>query len=211
MLCNLTIAADNATFGEPEVRFSSVGPAIVMPMIIRYQRARELLYFGDTIDAKSALDLGMVNRIVPLAELRTANLRYAKRLSLISPEALYGPSVRSIAAPRPRAPATGFTPGSTLPARFIIARSYSVYLARTARCRTAVGARRVRSQWVTRCEVIRPGFRMSLACRSPKSSIAMTRTPRRCGMPISRRARKSSSQQALTRCGRLAAICRRYY
>ena len=89
MLCDLTIAADNATFGEPEVRFSSVGPAIVMPMIIGYKRARELLYFGDTIDAKNALALGMVNRVVPLAELRAASLRYATRLSLISPEALY--------------------------------------------------------------------------------------------------------------------------
>jgi enoyl-CoA hydratase len=89
MLCDLTIAADNATFGEPEVRFSSVGPAIVMPMIIGYKKARELLYFGDTIDARAALDLGMVNRVVPLAELREASLRYAKRLSLISPEALF--------------------------------------------------------------------------------------------------------------------------
>jgi enoyl-CoA hydratase/carnithine racemase len=89
MLCDLTIAADDATFGEPEVRFSSVGPAIVMPMIIGYKKARELLYFGDTIDARAALDLGLVNRVVPLAELREASLRYAKRLSLISPEALF--------------------------------------------------------------------------------------------------------------------------
>ena len=56
---------------------------------IGYKKARELLYLGDQIDAKTALDLGMVNRIVPLAELREASLRYAKRLSLISPEALY--------------------------------------------------------------------------------------------------------------------------
>ena len=90
MLCDLTIAADNATFGEPEVRFSAVGPAIVMPMIIGYKKARELLYFGDQIDAQMALDLGMINRVVPLAELRAASLKYAKRLSLISPEALYG-------------------------------------------------------------------------------------------------------------------------
>ena len=89
MLCDLTIAADNATFGEPEVRFSAVGPAIVMPMIIGYKRARELLYFGDQIDARTAFDFAMINRIVPLAELRTASLTYAKRLSLISPEALY--------------------------------------------------------------------------------------------------------------------------
>jgi len=89
MLCDLTIAADNATFGEPEIRFSAVGPAIVMPMIIGYKKARELLYFGDQIDARTALDIGMINRIVPLTELRAASLAYAKRLSLISPEALY--------------------------------------------------------------------------------------------------------------------------
>jgi enoyl-CoA hydratase/carnithine racemase len=89
MLCDLTIAADNAVFGEPEVRFSAVGPAIVMPMIIGYKKARELLYFGDTIDAATALSLGMVNRVVPLAELAAASLAWAKRLTLISPEALY--------------------------------------------------------------------------------------------------------------------------
>jgi enoyl-CoA hydratase len=89
MLCDLTIAADNATFGEPEVRFSAVGPAIVMPMIIGYKKARELLYFGDRIDAQTALELGMINRIVPLPELRQASLDYARRLSMISPEALF--------------------------------------------------------------------------------------------------------------------------
>ena len=89
MLCDLTIAADNATFGEPEIRFSSVGPAIVMPAIIGYKKARELLYFGDAIDAETARQLGMVNRVVPLAELPAASLAWAKRLSLISPEALY--------------------------------------------------------------------------------------------------------------------------
>jgi enoyl-CoA hydratase/carnithine racemase len=89
MLCDLTIAADNAVFGEPEIRFSDVGPAVVMPYIIGLKKARELLYFGDTIDAETALRLGMVNRVVPLAELREVTLRYARRLALIAPEALY--------------------------------------------------------------------------------------------------------------------------
>ncbi|MEJ0072364.1 MAG: enoyl-CoA hydratase/isomerase family protein [Pseudomonadota bacterium] len=75
MFCDLTIAADNAQFGEPEVRFSDTGPGIVMPWIIGYKRARELLYFGDMIDAKRALELGMVNRVVPLAELASATLK----------------------------------------------------------------------------------------------------------------------------------------
>lgn len=60
-----------------------------MPYIIGLKKARELLYFGDTIDAEAALRLGMVNRVVPLAELREATLKYARRLALIAPEALY--------------------------------------------------------------------------------------------------------------------------
>lgn len=89
LFCDMTIAADNALFGEPEIRFSDVGPAIVMPWIIGFKKARELLYFGDMIDAQTALELGMVNRVVPLAELEPATLRFARRLALISPEALY--------------------------------------------------------------------------------------------------------------------------
>jgi enoyl-CoA hydratase len=88
MFCDLTIAADNAQFGEPEILFSQVGPGIVMPWIIGHKRARELLYFGELIDAQTALELRMINRIVPLEELRAATLKYAKRLTLISPEAL---------------------------------------------------------------------------------------------------------------------------
>jgi enoyl-CoA hydratase len=88
MFCDLTIAADDAQFGEPEILFSQAGPGIVMPWIIGHKRARELLYFGELIDAQTALELRMINRIVPLAELRGATLKYARRLSLISPEAL---------------------------------------------------------------------------------------------------------------------------
>lgn len=89
MVCDLTIASDDALFGEPEVRFSNVGPGMVMPWFIGLKKARELLFFGDMIDAQTALDLGMINRVVPKAELETACLKFAKRLSLISPEALY--------------------------------------------------------------------------------------------------------------------------
>ena len=61
---------------------------MVMPWFIGLKRARELLFFGDMIDAKTALQFGMINRVVPAAELREATMKYAKRLSLISPEAL---------------------------------------------------------------------------------------------------------------------------
>jgi enoyl-CoA hydratase len=88
MMCDLTIASEDALFGEPEVRFSNVGPAMVMPWFIGLKKARELLYLGDMIDAATALQLGMINRVVPNQELRTATLKFAKRLALISPEAL---------------------------------------------------------------------------------------------------------------------------
>jgi enoyl-CoA hydratase/carnithine racemase len=88
MFCDLTIAADDAQFGEPEILFSQAGPGIVMPWIIGHKRARELLYFGQLIDAQTALELNMINRIVPRAELRSATLKYARRLALIAPEAL---------------------------------------------------------------------------------------------------------------------------
>jgi enoyl-CoA hydratase len=88
MLCDLTIAAEDALFGEPEIRFSNVGPALVMPFIVGLKRARELLYLGDPIDARTALAWGMVNRVVPRAELASATLKFARRLALISSEAL---------------------------------------------------------------------------------------------------------------------------
>src|SRR6266852_2499952 len=90
MMCDLTVAADDALFGEPEIRFSNVGPALILPFVIGWKRARELLYLGDPIDAQTALQYGMVNRVVPRAELQAATLKFARRMALISPEALAG-------------------------------------------------------------------------------------------------------------------------
>ncbi|HEU5197616.1 MAG TPA: enoyl-CoA hydratase-related protein, partial [Methylomirabilota bacterium] len=88
MMCDITIAADDALFGEPEIRFSNVGPALIMPFIVGLKRSRELLYTGDPIDAKTALAWGMVNRVVPCAELQAATMKFARRMALISPESL---------------------------------------------------------------------------------------------------------------------------
>ena len=90
MMCDITIASDDAVFGEPEIRFSNVGPALIMPFVIGLKRAREMLYIGDPIDAQTALAYGMVNRVVPRAELLTATLKFARRMALIAPEALAG-------------------------------------------------------------------------------------------------------------------------
>jgi enoyl-CoA hydratase/carnithine racemase len=88
MFCDVTIAAEGTMFGEPEVLFSQAGPAVIMPWLIGHKRARELMYFGDQIDAETALRFGMINRIVPADQLREQTMKYAKRMTLIAPEAL---------------------------------------------------------------------------------------------------------------------------
>jgi enoyl-CoA hydratase len=88
MFCDLTIATDDAMFGEPEVRFSQAGPGFIMPWIVGFKKARELMYLGDMIDAKAALELGMINRIVPRAALPDETMKLARRMALIAPEAL---------------------------------------------------------------------------------------------------------------------------
>lgn len=88
LACDFTFAGASAVFGEPEVRFSSVGPAILLPWIIGYKKARELTYFGGTVDAAQALALGMVNRVYADDELEPQTLAFARKLALISKEAL---------------------------------------------------------------------------------------------------------------------------
>lgn len=88
MVSDLVIAAEDARFAEPEVRFSNTGPLFIMPWLAGFRRAREFLYFGDAIDAHTALEWGLVNRVVPTPELQGAAMAYAERLANISPEAL---------------------------------------------------------------------------------------------------------------------------
>ena len=88
LFCDLTLAADDAKFGEPEVRFSNSGPGFVLPWIVGPKRAREMLYFGDMIDAAKALEIGMINRIVPRDQLAEETLKYARRLAMVDAEAL---------------------------------------------------------------------------------------------------------------------------
>src|SRR5215467_4757474 len=64
------------------------GPPSSCPPSSASSSARELLYLGDPIDAQTALQYGMVNRVVPRAELEAATMKFARRLALISPEAL---------------------------------------------------------------------------------------------------------------------------
>jgi enoyl-CoA hydratase len=88
MMCCVTIASSNARFGEPEIRFSTSPPAVVMPWIVGLKKARELLYVGDMIDAEEAKSCNMVNRMVPDEKLEEETFRLARRMATISLEGL---------------------------------------------------------------------------------------------------------------------------
>jgi len=69
--CDIVIASERARFGQPEIKLGVFPPvaAILLPRIIGEKRARELIMLGDMIDANEALRLGLVNYVVPGAEL----------------------------------------------------------------------------------------------------------------------------------------------
>jgi enoyl-CoA hydratase/carnithine racemase len=80
--CDLAIASDRATFATPGVRiglFCST-PMVAVSRVLGRKRALEMLLTGDAIDAWTAANWGLVNRIVPEAELRTATLALAERI-----------------------------------------------------------------------------------------------------------------------------------
>lgn len=69
MACDMIIATDKAKFGEPEVKYGSGPATLLMPFIIGQKKTNELLFTGETISAEEALRIGLINKVVPEAEL----------------------------------------------------------------------------------------------------------------------------------------------
>jgi cyclohexa-1,5-dienecarbonyl-CoA hydratase len=69
--CDIVIASERARFGQPEIKLGVFPPVavILLPRVIGEKRARELILTGDLIDAAEALKLGLVNYVLPSAEL----------------------------------------------------------------------------------------------------------------------------------------------
>jgi len=81
-VCDLIIAADDATFSDPVVAFGVNGVEYFgHPWELGVRKAKELLFTGGTIDAEEARELGMVNRVVPRAELAARTLSIAQRIA----------------------------------------------------------------------------------------------------------------------------------
>lgn len=90
-LCDLTIAADNAKFGQVGPKVGSVDPGWGTALLARHvgdKRAREIWYLNDQYTAQEAYEMGLVNKVVPAAELDAAVDVWTKTLGERSPTAL---------------------------------------------------------------------------------------------------------------------------
>jgi len=91
VVCDLTVAADNARFGQtgPKVgSFDGGYGAGLLARMVGQKKAREIWYLCEQYSAEDALQMGLVNKVVPLADLETETVRWAKRILQMSPLAL---------------------------------------------------------------------------------------------------------------------------
>ena len=87
LACDLIVAGESASFGTPEINVGAF-PFMIMALIYRNvprKKANELLLIGDRFSAQEALAAGMVNRVVPDAELDEAAGEWARKLASKSP------------------------------------------------------------------------------------------------------------------------------
>ena len=91
IVCDLTIAADNARFGQtgPKVGSFDAGYGSgYLARIVGHKKAREIWYLCRQYDAQQALDMGLVNTVVPLAEVEAETVKWCKEMLAMSPTAL---------------------------------------------------------------------------------------------------------------------------
>lgn len=88
--CDMHIASENAVFGMPEVKIGlpSVVEAALLPQLIGWGRTKLLLYTGDNIDARTALEWGLVEKVVPTADLDAALGRWLDSIVESGPKAI---------------------------------------------------------------------------------------------------------------------------
>lgn len=87
--CDVTVAAEGTRFGEPEVRFGSGMVALLLPWIAGPKAAKELLLTGnDKVDAARALQLGIVNHVVPAGQELAKAMEIARDMAAAAPRSV---------------------------------------------------------------------------------------------------------------------------
>ncbi|HEY2399806.1 MAG TPA: enoyl-CoA hydratase, partial [Steroidobacteraceae bacterium] len=81
--CDLAIAAEEAAFATPGVRIGlfCTTPMVAVSRAVGRKRALEMLLTGEPIDAQTAADWGLVNRVVAASQLRAETVRLARRIA----------------------------------------------------------------------------------------------------------------------------------
>ena len=91
VVCDLTIAAENARFGQtgPKVgSFDGGFGASYLARIVGQKKAREIWYLCDQYNAQEAIEMGLVNKVVPLEKLEDTYVEWAKKILKKSPLAI---------------------------------------------------------------------------------------------------------------------------
>ena len=88
MVCDFTLAADDAQFGEPKIQFQSAPPMMIMPWVLGMKKTKAMMLTGERIGAREACDAGLVTKVVPAADLREEAKALALKLAMIAPEAM---------------------------------------------------------------------------------------------------------------------------
>jgi enoyl-CoA hydratase len=91
MACDLRIASEKARFGQPEINLGIIpggGGTQRLTHLVGESKAMELILTGDMIDAQTAERIGLVNRVVPHAELEAETMKLAEKIAEKSPIAL---------------------------------------------------------------------------------------------------------------------------
>ena len=89
LACDMAVAGDGARFGEPEVRFGSGAVALLLPWATGPKQAKELLLTGaDRVSAARALEIGVVNRVVPDGEELATAMALARDVAAAAPESV---------------------------------------------------------------------------------------------------------------------------
>jgi cyclohexa-1,5-dienecarbonyl-CoA hydratase len=90
LFCDMIVASERAKFGQPEIQVGVFPPiaAVALPAIIGPKRAAELLMTGNRIGAEEALQMGLVNRVVPTEKLAEATDELLGALTSLSGAAL---------------------------------------------------------------------------------------------------------------------------
>lgn len=84
--CDMVIASEKARFGQPEIQVGVFPPiaALAFPRMMGRKKAMELVLSGEAVTAQEAMDMGLVNKVVPAEQLEAEAKAWAARFSKLS-------------------------------------------------------------------------------------------------------------------------------